>query len=80
MTVDFVDEEPTSPVTLMLGEADTTFGPEKIEAIGARHPDVVMFTYPAGHGFACDQRGSWHEASTRLARERTLDVFQRYLG
>lgn len=80
MTVDFLNEEPRCPVTLMLGETDTTFGPEKIEAIGARHPDVVMFTYPGGHGFACDHRDSWDEASARLAQERTLDVLLRYLG
>jgi len=80
MTVDFVDEQPTCPVTMMLGETDTTFPPENIETIRAKHPDVVIFTYPAGHGFACDQRNSWHEPSARLARERTLDVFRRYLG
>ncbi len=80
MTIDFVDETPTCPVTMMLGETDATFPPENIEAIRAKHPDAVVFTYPAGHGFACDQRGSWHEPSAQLARERTLDVFRRYLG
>ena len=78
--IDFVDETPTCPMTMMLGETDTTFPPENIEVIRAKHPDAVVFTYPAGHGFACDQRGSWHEPSARLARERTLEVFRRYLG
>ena len=67
MTIDFVDETPTCPMTMMLGETDATFPPENIEAIRAKHPDAVVFTYPAGHGFACDQRGSWHEPSARLA-------------
>ncbi len=80
MTIDFVDETPTCPMTMMLGETDATFPPENIEAIRAKHPDAVVFTYPAGHGFACDQRGSWHEHSARLARERTLETFRRYLG
>ncbi|MDG2482595.1 MAG: hypothetical protein P8Q36_17275 [Alphaproteobacteria bacterium] len=31
-------------------------------------------------GFACDQRGSWDEASARQARERSLDVLLRYVG
>jgi len=79
-TIDFVDETPTCPVTLMLGETDTTFPPQSIEAIRARHPEVVVFTYPAGHGFACDHRDAYHEPSARHARERTLDVFKRYLG
>lgn len=80
MTIDFVDETPACPVVMMLGETDTTFPPENIEAVLAKHPDAVVFTYPAGHGFACDQRGSWHEPSARLAGQRTLDVFLRCLG
>jgi carboxymethylenebutenolidase len=80
MTIDFIDETPACPVTMMLGETDASFPPENIEAIRARHPDVVVFTYPAGHGFACDQRGSWHELSARLAGQRSLEIFRRYLG
>lgn len=80
-TADFVDETPNCPVTLMLGEEDATFPPEKIEIIREAHPEVVIFTYPgAGHGFACDHRDVYDEAATRQAYERTLDVFQRYLG
>jgi len=78
--IGFVDEIPACPVTLMLGETDTSFPPENIVTIRAKHPDVVIFTYPAGHGFACDQRGSWHEPSARLAGQRTLEIFRRYLG
>ncbi len=80
MTIDFVDETPKRPMTMMLGEKDATFPAANIEAIAARHPGTAIFTYPAGHGFACDERGSWHEPSARLARERTLDIFARYLG
>ena len=80
MTIDFIDEQPVCPVTMMLGETDTTFPPENIETIRAHHPDVVVFTYPAGHGFACDQRGSWYELPARLAGQRTVDVLHRYLG
>jgi carboxymethylenebutenolidase len=28
---------------------------------------------PAGHGFNCDERASYHEPSAALARRRTLD-------
>lgn len=79
-TIEFVKEDPACPVTLMLGETDTSFPPENIAAIRKAHPDVTIFTYPAGHGFACDHRGAYHAASTAQARERTLDVFTRYLG
>ena len=79
-TIDFVAEQPGCPVTLMLGETDTSFPPEAIATIARAHPEVVIFTYPAGHGFSCDHRSAYHEASTKLARERTLEVFGRYLG
>ncbi len=79
-TIDFIGETPACPVTLMLGEKDTSFPPENIAAIRKAHPKAVVFTYPAGHGFACDQRDAWHGPSAAQARERTLDVFRRYLG
>lgn len=79
-TIDFIGEEPACPVTLMLGETDQSFPPENIAAIRKAHPEVTVFTYPAGHGFACDHRSAHHEAATRQARERTLDIFARYLG
>ncbi len=34
----------------------------------------------AGHGFNCDQRGSYDEAAAKLARERTLAFFAKHLG
>ena len=79
-TIDFLDEQPTCPVTLMLGESDSSFPPENIAAIRKAHPKVTVFTYPAGHGFACDHRAAYHAPSAAQARERTLDVFNRYLG
>jgi carboxymethylenebutenolidase len=38
-----------------------------------------MHIYPAGHGFSCDARGSYHEPSARLARERTLEFLKRHM-
>ena len=79
-TIEVVDEKPACPVTLMLGEKDQSFPPENIAVIRKAHPGVTVFTYPAGHGFACDHRDAWHAPSAAQARERTLDVFTRYLG
>ena len=36
---------------------------------------MSIFTYQAGHGFACDERGSYNAEATRLADERTLKFF-----
>jgi carboxymethylenebutenolidase len=44
------------------------------------HPEVTVHTYAAHHGFNCDQRGSWHEPSAQLARQRSLAFFKEHLA
>jgi len=41
---------------------------------------MAAHIYAAGHGFNCDQRGSYHAESAKLARERTLAFFRQYVG
>ncbi len=48
--------------------------------MSAAHPNLPMHIYPAGHGFNGDERGSYHEPSATLARTRTLDFLNQYLG
>ena len=43
------------------------------------HPAVPMHIYPAGHGFNCDARGSYHEPSATLARTRTMEFLAKHL-
>jgi len=63
------------------GEIDHAIPMEEVETIRAKHPDVPLFTYPeAGHGFSCDERGSYHEPSHKQALERTLGFFSEHLG
>jgi carboxymethylenebutenolidase len=40
---------------------------------------VPMHIYPAGHGFNCDARGSYHEPSATLARTRTMEFLAKHL-
>ena len=68
-------EVPRCPVLLHFGETDQGIPPEHWARIRAAHPEVPIHTYPAGHGFSCDERGSYHEPSARLARQRTLGFF-----
>jgi carboxymethylenebutenolidase len=75
-----VDEKPKCPVMLHFGEQDTSIPREQYESVMAAHPTLPVFIYPAGHGFNCDERQSYHEPSARLARERTLDFLRRHLG
>jgi carboxymethylenebutenolidase len=76
---DFADERPRCPVLLHFGETDASIPPEHWDRIRAAHPEVPLHVYPAGHGFNCEARGSYHEPSARLARERTLEFLRQHL-
>ena len=54
----------------------------KLEAELQKHGKTSDFKmYPgAGHGFMCDERPSYHEASAKEAWDRTLAWFQKYLA
>ena len=72
-------ETPKCPV-LHFGETDASIPPDHWEAVRKAHPGIPMHIYPAGHGFNCDERGSYHEASAKLARERTMEFFAKHLA
>lgn len=72
-------ETPRCPVMMHFGAKDPHIGPAEIEKIKAAQPDVPLFLYDAGHGFNCDQRKDYEPESAKLARQRTLDFFDRHL-
>ena len=76
----FMDEKPRIPVMCNFGEKDQSPTPDQAKALLARHPQVEGHFYPAGHGFNCDQRGSYDAASAKQARERTLAFFRKHVG
>jgi carboxymethylenebutenolidase len=73
-------EQPRCPTMLHFGEKDASIPIEKARAVAAAHPDVTTHFYSAGHGFNCDQRGSFDAAAAKLARERTLAFFREHVG
>jgi carboxymethylenebutenolidase len=77
---DFADEQPRCPILLHFGETDASIPKEHWDRIAVRHPKVPLHTYPAGHGFNCDARASYHEPSARLARQRTLEFLRQHVG
>jgi carboxymethylenebutenolidase len=77
---DHATEQPRCPVLLHFGETDQSIPPEHHARIRAAHPNLPMHIYPAGHGFNCDQRASYHAPSAALARQRTLDSLRTHLG
>ncbi len=77
---DMVNEPPCHPVMLHFGDADESIPLAGVEKVKAAHPDVPVYIYPAGHGFNCDQRGSYDAESAKLARDRTLEFFAEHLA
>ncbi|OYW42290.1 MAG: hypothetical protein B7Z38_05500 [Rhodobacterales bacterium 12-64-8] len=46
-----------------------------VDKIEAAHPDIPVYIYDAGHGFARKQSTDYDAASDKLAFERTLELF-----
>jgi carboxymethylenebutenolidase len=74
------DVQPRCPVLAHFGEQDTHIPLEGVAALQASHPALAVHLYPAGHGFNCDQRGSFDAPSAALARERSLVFLRQHLG
>jgi carboxymethylenebutenolidase len=74
------DEKPKVPVMMHWGETDHAIPMEAVRKVEAAHPTQKSFVYPAGHGFNCDHRGSYHAESAKLARSRTIEFFQKNIG
>jgi carboxymethylenebutenolidase len=77
---DLAQERPNCPVLLHFGEQDHAIPLEGVAKLRAAHPDLPVHLYPAGHGFNCDQRASYHAESARLARERTLAFVRKHIS
>ncbi len=74
--VDFLDEQPLVPIILHYGRTDASIPMEQVEQVRALHPDMPTYIYEAGHGFNSDRRTDYDATSAKLARERTLALFE----
>jgi carboxymethylenebutenolidase len=72
--------QPKCPVMAHFGEQDHVIPMDTVKAFGQKHPEVEVHVYAAGHGFNCDQRGSYNAQAAKLARERTLAFFAKHVG
>jgi carboxymethylenebutenolidase len=73
-------ETPHCPVQLHFGDQDGSIPMTDVEAIRAAQPGVEIHVYPgAGHGFGCDERGSFSPKDAALAQERALAFFKQHL-
>ena len=53
---------------------------ETVEQVKKAYPEQALYVYGAGHGFNCDERGSYDADAAKLALSRTLELFAKYLG
>ena len=80
MILDAKDEKPKSPAMLHFGEKDAHIPIARVREFAAAHPGLPIYTYPADHGFNCDERESYDAPSAALARSRTLDFLAKTIG
>ncbi len=73
-------EKPKAPVMLHFGDHDQSIPMSDVEKVKAARPEVPVYVYKAGHGFACDERGSYDAAASKTAQQRTLAFFKEKLA
>ena len=62
------------------GETDAAIAMSDVDLIKQKRPECEVYTYPvAGHGFHCDERGSFHEESSKLAWQRSMDFLTKHM-
>lgn len=76
----FLHETPQAPVMFHFGEKDHSIPPEMVAKHREALPQMDVFTYPADHAFNRDGSAPYHEASAKLALQRTLAFFDRHLA
>ena len=76
----FADEQPRCPVQMHFGDQDQSIPMSDVETIKQKRPDCEIHVYPgAGHGFHCDERGSFNEQSAKTAWQRTTAFLQKHM-
>ena len=75
------DEKPKVPTQMHFGDQDASIPMTDVETIKKkRGGDSEIYVYAgAGHGFHCDERGSFHEASAKTAWQRAMDFLNKHV-
>ena len=78
--IPYVEERANCPMLMHFGRRDQSIPLSDVDRISSAHPDATVHVYDAEHGFNCDHRASYDEASATLARARTMEFFVANLG
>ena len=54
--------------------------PRSTGEVKQHHPNLTQHVYPAGHGFHCDERASYHKPSAEQAMDRSLQFLRQHVG
>ena len=76
MTPKHAMETPLCPVICHFGAQDQHIPMDGVHAFAERRPDVDVHIYEAGHGFNNDGAPSHNLAAAKLARARTMKLFE----
>jgi carboxymethylenebutenolidase len=78
-SVPFLSEPARAPMLFHFGETDPLIPIEDVRRHREHHPEAIVHTYPAGHGFNCDERRDYAPESAALAWERTTVFLKEHL-
>ena len=73
-------ETPKVPTMLHFGDKDQSIPMTDVEKVKQARKDCTIYVYAAGHGFNCDERGSYDAASAKTALDRTMSFIAEYVG
>jgi carboxymethylenebutenolidase len=75
------DEKPKVPTLMHFGDQDASIPMSDVEIVkNKRGGDTEIHVYAgAAHGFHCDERGSFHDASAKLAWQRSMDFLNKHM-
>ena len=78
--IKIVDKTPKCATQMHFGEKDASIPMSDVETIKKKHPECEIFVYPdAGHGFCCDERGSYNESAAKLAWQRSMEFLNKHV-
>jgi carboxymethylenebutenolidase len=80
MIAQFASEKPKVPTILHFGDQDQSIPMSDVEKVKAARPEVTSYVYHAGHGFSCDERGSYNAEAHHQALDRTLKFLAQHVG